>query len=249
MRREVGAVTVTAREGSPADTILAVAREENADLIALATRGHGGVARLMLGSVATEVLQRADRPLLLQRPVAQREVQPETAELATSHQPPASERLVREIMVQPPVVVRPDATLEEAARLMLSRRIGCLPVVDERDQLVGIITESDYVGKEQGIPFSAFAAPQVFGHWIGPAGLERVHAAARTQTVRDIMSRSVATAREDEPVAALVARMIELKLKRLPVVRDGRVVGVVARHDLLRLMAPEGPGGAGGAGS
>ena len=70
---------------------------------------------------------------------------------------------VREIMVQAVVLVRESATLEEIARIMLEKRIGCVPVTNDRGQLSGIITESDFTAKERGIPFSTYRAPQILG--------------------------------------------------------------------------------------
>lgn len=144
---------------------------------------------------------------------------------------------VKEIMVQPVVVVGEDTTLEEVARSILKHRIGCLPVVDREGKLRGIITESDFIGRERGFPFSAYRAPQVFGEWVGKDDIERIHEAARTRTAREIMTADVITASEDETVTELVVRMIQRNLRRIPVVREGVPVGIATRHDVLRLMA------------
>lgn len=143
---------------------------------------------------------------------------------------------VRDIMSQPVITAHEEASLEEVAKLMLEHEIGAVPVVDDRGRLVGIITESDFTGKERGFPFSAYRAPQVFGEWLEPDGLERIYAVARTRKAKEIMSAPVVTAEEDEPVTAVVERMIHYDLHRIPVVRDGVPVGMVTRHDLLKLM-------------
>jgi CBS domain-containing protein len=143
---------------------------------------------------------------------------------------------VRDIMATPPVVVAEDATLEDIARLMLQHGIGCVPIVDSRGKLTGIITESDFTGKERGVPFSAYRAPQLFGAWVPREGVERIYAAARTLRARDIMTSPVVTAREDESVSTLVERMIRYDITRVPVVRNGIPVGVVARYDLLKVL-------------
>lgn len=156
---------------------------------------------------------------------------------------------VKDIMSQPVITAREDASLEEVARLMLQHDIGAVPIVDDRGRLVGIITESDFTGKERGFPFSVYRAPQVFGEWITPEGIERIFAAARSRKAKEIMSAPVVTAREDEPVSAVVERMIQYNLHRIPVVRDSVPVGMITRHDLLKLMLdtarrpgqPEGP--------
>lgn len=143
---------------------------------------------------------------------------------------------VKDIMSQPVITAREDASLEEVARLMLQHDIGAVPIVDDRGRLVGIITESDFTGKERGFPFSVYRAPQVFGEWITPEGIERIFAAARSRKAKEIMSAPVVTAREDEPVSAVVERMIQYNLHRIPVVRDSVPVGMITRHDLLKLM-------------
>jgi CBS domain-containing protein len=70
---------------------------------------------------------------------------------------------VRQIMVAPVITVDEECSLEEAAKIMLDRSIGGLPVEDERGDLCGMVTESDFVAKEKGIPFSVYRFPQMFG--------------------------------------------------------------------------------------
>lgn len=143
---------------------------------------------------------------------------------------------VRDIMVRMLVCISEDQSLEAAARLMLDRGVGCLLVTGEGGSLLGIITESDFTGKKRGFPFSAYSAPQILGEWIGADGLEGIYAAARTRQVGDVMTRHVITATEGESLTALAVRMIERRLHRVPVVRDGNAVGIVTRRDLLKAM-------------
>ena len=224
--------------GQPISIIPRIAQEEGADLIVMATHGRGGLARMVLGSVATGVLQRATVPLLLMRPSALRRDSAEV-ETAPGEAPvlvsPALQ--VRDIMASPPLVVQEQTTLLEIAKLMLERRIGGLPVVDSEGKLRGIVTESDFTGKERGLPFSVLQIPQVFGEFISAEGIEAIHARARSMTAWEIMSRPVVTATEEQSVTEAVTRMIDRDLHRLPVVRDGVPVGMVTRHDVLRLMA------------
>lgn len=143
---------------------------------------------------------------------------------------------VREIMSSPVVTVREDTPMLEVARLMVERRIGGVPVVRRDGRLVGIVTESVFAATEGAVPFSLLRLPQVFGHWLSRDNLERVYDEARATKAAQVMTRSVATATEDEPVEAAARKMCEAKVHRLPVLRDGVPVGVVARHDLLRVM-------------
>jgi len=79
-----------------------------------------------------------------------------------------------DIMTSPVETVREDCSLEDAARTMLDRGIGCLPVVDADGALAGVLTESDFAAKEKGIPFSLYRFPQVFGDWLPKQGVEKI---------------------------------------------------------------------------
>ncbi|HUX11108.1 MAG TPA: CBS domain-containing protein, partial [Terriglobia bacterium] len=97
--------------------------------------------------------------------------------------------LVRQIMLTPVITVEECCSLEEAAKIMLDRNVGGLPVVDGRGELCGIVTESDFVAREKGIPFSLYRFPQMFGEWMPHEHVERIYEAARRRAVREIMSR------------------------------------------------------------
>lgn len=144
--------------------------------------------------------------------------------------------LIRDFMTKPVTVVDEEMTLEAIAVLMLDKNIGCVPVVDKNGRLCGVITESDFAAKEKGIPFSTFRAPQLFGRWISQEGIDRIYEAARSMKAREIMSRSVATVTEDDTIDAAIALMLKHDVNRIPVVRDFVPVGMVSRHDLLKMM-------------
>jgi CBS domain-containing protein len=143
---------------------------------------------------------------------------------------------VQDVMMKPVIVVRETTTLEEIARVMLDNQIGGVPVVDDSGKIVGIVTESDFAAKERGIPFSLVRAPQLFGDWLGPTGVERVYKAARTLTAKSIMQTRVITVGEDDPLERVLQLMMHHDINRIPVVRAGIPVGIIARRDLLRLM-------------
>jgi CBS domain-containing protein len=139
-------------------------------------------------------------------------------------------------MVTPVIVVAEATTLEEIAKILLGNRIGGVPVVDPAGKLCGIVTESDFAAKECGIPFSLVRAPQLFGAWLGPSGVEHVYRECKSLTARHIMESRVVTVSEDDPIDRVVQLLMRHDINRVPVVRDGRPVGIVARHDLLKLM-------------
>ncbi len=116
----------------------------------------------------------------------------------------------REIMSQPAVTVRRDARPSEAARLMLEHRFDCLPVVDGAGYLCGIVTESDFAD-----------------------------GALSARTVAQFMSRGPIIASEDTPVEEVRERMQDHDVNHVPVLRYGKPIGVISRHDLLRAMVDD----------
>lgn len=143
---------------------------------------------------------------------------------------------VKEVMSEPAITVNESASLAEIADLMLKEGIGCVPVVNNQGLISGIVTESDFAAKEKGVPFSTFRAPQIFGQWMGKSGVEQMYQAAREMKAEEVMKSKVVTLTENDPLEKAIELLLKHNVNRLPVVRDGKPVGIVSRHDLLRLM-------------
>ena len=143
---------------------------------------------------------------------------------------------VTDIMTHPVITASEDATLEEIAQLMLDKHIGGAPIVDGEGKLTGLITESDFAAKEEGFPFSTFRWPQVLGQWLPKEGIEQVYKKSRTMTARNIMTPDVITANEDDTLEDVLRLMMENDVHRIPIVRDGKPVGMITRRDLLHLV-------------
>ena len=145
---------------------------------------------------------------------------------------------VKELMTEPVVTVDENMLAVDVARVMQEHDIGAVVVVDESGQLRGIVTESDFTGIGRCVPFSLAIAPVVFGARAATiAELERIYAMARQLRARQIMSDKVQTAEESEEIGAVVQRMLARNLRHVPVVRNGKPVGMLARHDILKLVA------------
>lgn len=149
-------------------------------------------------------------------------------------------KTARDIMTAPAITIQEDVNLETAAERMLERDVGALAVVDGDGTLVGILTDSDFIARHVGVPFSTFRVPQVLGEWLGDEDVEEIYRAARNRRVEEIMSSPVYTVSEDDGMRTILDVMVDRDVKHVPVVRDGRPVGMVARHDLLRLLHEEG---------
>jgi len=139
-----------------------------------------------------------------------------------------------DIMTQSTVTVAPDASIMHAIHLMLKRRISGLPVVDNAGALVGILTEGDLLRRaELG---TQKRRPRWIEFLIGPGRLASEYVSACGRTVGEVMTTSVHTVTEDAPLTDVVKIMESRQVKRLPVVRDGRVVGILSRANLLRAL-------------
>lgn len=142
---------------------------------------------------------------------------------------------VQDIMSKPVVTAKPDESLESVARQMLNKGIGSVVIVDNAGQAQGIITESDFAAHEPAAPLDSFRQPKLWGQWIGLHGLENVYAEARRIKASKIMQKQLVALKEDDPAERAVDLMMRNEFHHLPVLRDGKPVGMVAHHDLLKL--------------
>ena len=130
----------------------------------------------------------------------------------------------RDVMSSPVVTVASDAHLKDVAATLVERGINAVPVVEDGDRLVGIVTEADLLTLEAA--FTPGARPGSLAAGKGPP-----------HTAGEVMSRSVYTLTEDTDATKAARLMLRHRLKSVPVVAGDRVVGIVARRDLLRLVA------------
>ena len=140
-----------------------------------------------------------------------------------------------DVMTRDIVSIRPEATILEAARLMLQNRISGLPVINAYGELVGMLTEGDFLRRRE--TGTQRKRPRWLEFLIGPGRLadEYVHATARK--VEEVMTERVYTVEESAPLEKIVHSMERHRVKRLPVVRNGNVVGIVTRANLVHALA------------
>jgi CBS domain-containing protein len=141
---------------------------------------------------------------------------------------------VRDIMTTQVRSVRTDTPLKEVARLLVEHRISGLPVVDEAGIVVGVISETDFLTKESGPPEHRSR----FGWLTGAARAEEHDRQVREATTAGgAMTSPADTIDADRPLSEAARRMVDAKRNRLPVVEDGRLVGILTRADVVRTFA------------
>ncbi len=149
----------------------------------------------------------------------------------------AGKSLVQDLMTSPPITVGEDTPVTEVARLMREQDIGSVIVVRPDGTMAGIITEADFTGMGRCVPFSLELAPVILG--LRAANLDelrQIYGKARELTARQIMHEKVTTVRETDPIGSAVKTMMTTGHKHLPVLRAGKPVGMLARHDVLKLL-------------
>lgn len=140
-----------------------------------------------------------------------------------------------DIMTQPVISVCSEATIAEAARLMLQHQISGLPVTDSRDAVIGVVTEADLLRRaELG---TEHRRPRWIEFLIGPGRLASDYIGAHARKVSEVMTGTVVSVTPQEPLSEIVSLMEKRHIKRVPVVEQGRLVGIISRANLVRALA------------
>ena len=140
------------------------------------------------------------------------------------------------------VVARPDMLVRDVAKLLLKHAISAVPVMDDAGKLLGVVSEGDLIsrGGERSEKSRAWWLEMLAdGFELAPRFVDYVR--AHGPKVADVMPRDVITVTPDIP-AETIARLIERhRIKCVPVVRDGKLIGIVTRADLVRMIAASAP--------
>ena len=138
---------------------------------------------------------------------------------------------VEDFMTRRVVTITPDTTLLAAAKLMLEHRVGGLPVLDASGRMIGVFSESDLL-REEGEDGSPWLQMMV-----GPAGKPAEPPRLDARKVGDVMTRQLITIAPGASIAQACRLLHEHRLRRLPVVESDKLVGMIARADLVRAVA------------
>lgn len=140
---------------------------------------------------------------------------------------------VSDVMTKDVVTVRAGDKIHDAARLMVSHGVSGLPVVSDDGRVIGILSEGDLIVRQRE------REPRPWWRSFFDSGerLAREYQKAAGTTVAEVMTRAVVCVSPDLPVAACAMVLDQRRIRRLPVVADGRLVGIVSRGDLIKALA------------
>ena len=131
--------------------------------------------------------------------------------------------LVRDIMTERPRSVAPETSARDAAREMVRWKLGGLPVVDAEERVVGMLAEKDLLR-------------HLMSSYLVDSGTGKGTPLPTPRTVRDVMTRQVLCVSPEQPLAEVAALMANKDVDRVPVVREGRLVGFLTRGDIVRKL-------------
>jgi CBS domain-containing protein len=142
--------------------------------------------------------------------------------------------IAKDIMTIGVVTISPDAAIQDAINLLLDRHISGVPVIDHDGKLCGMLTEGDLMRRVERL--GGQSARQRSGATSPEAGA-RAFAKSHGRRVRDVMTKDVVTVDDTEPVDRIAFLLESRGIKRVPVLHDGKMVGIISRANLLRALA------------
>jgi len=141
----------------------------------------------------------------------------------------------QDVMTRGVISVSPDDTIARAVRLMLQERISGLPVLNNAGRVVGVITEGDFLRRAETA--TEHKRPRWLEFLLGPGRLAEEYVRTHGRKVSEIMTAEPITVAEGTPLEQVVALMEKKRIKRIPVVRGDKMVGIVSRANLLHALA------------
>lgn len=146
---------------------------------------------------------------------------------------------IREIMTPDPITLGPETEIVPAARLLLEKRINGAPVVDGQGNLIGILCQSDLIAQQKKIPLpSVFLLADSILPLVSQKNIEKELKKIAALRVAEAMTPDPVTVGPEMELEEAATLMVDRNFHTLPVVENGRLVGVVGKEDILRTLLP-----------
>ncbi len=144
----------------------------------------------------------------------------------------------REIMSTDVYTIRKDTTIEEIAKIFTEKNISGVPVVDEQNKVIGMVSQKDLLYKDIQPRFPAVV--EILGGLVFLQGVKHYNEELKklvATKAEDIMTGNVVTVDEETEVERIAELMVEKDVNRIPVLRGGKLAGIVSRADMVRYIA------------
>lgn len=127
-----------------------------------------------------------------------------------------------------------NQTVKEAATLMSEKGFSVVPIVDDKEKLVGIVTESDFIGKDIDIPHAVVSIKRVLGENHYHGDIEAIYTRAAKRKLSEVMTKNPIVVEPQSSLSFVFGKMANKDLKRLPVVENEKIVGIITRKDIIK---------------
>jgi len=143
--------------------------------------------------------------------------------------------LIEQVMTTNVITCHGDKTIEDAARIMLENNIGGLPIVDDDNNLQGIISESDFIGHKKNVPHAMVTLTELFGETIHDGTIDEVFHRAKHKNISKVLAEHhIYSVTPEMSITQVSHLMLDKNVNRVPVVQDKKLVGIITRRDLLK---------------
>jgi len=146
---------------------------------------------------------------------------------------------VKDIMTKELITVSPDTEIVQATKLLLENRINGIPVTDETGKLVGILCQSDLISQQKKLPIPSFFT--FLDGLITLTSMKQIEKQVQkiaAITVGQAMTPNPVTVQTDTDIEKVAALMVDKNFHTLPVVDEGKLVGIVGKEDILKTLIP-----------
>jgi CBS domain-containing protein len=144
---------------------------------------------------------------------------------------------ISEIMNNKPVQIPQNNTVKDAAKIMAEQGLSALPIVDDNEQLVGVISDSDFMGKEVEIPHAMASVREIFNENYRVHDLQELSMKVKDKELKEVMTKNPKTLTVDSTVNDVAEFMIKHNLDLVPIMEGSKLAGVVTRNDIVKAFA------------
>lgn len=155
------------------------------------------------------------------------------------HRDKEQEMKAEQLMTTPVIAVKSSTTVYEIASLLMTHRINSLPVIDDEDHVIGLVTKDDLFLKERHYRLD-LKIPTLFKEIVNLPELVEAYKQSGHICAEDVMLRDPVCVDVDDELGAVAWTMIQQHVHMAPVLRNGKLVGVISRRDLLKLHTDAG---------
>ncbi len=221
-------------EGPPYQELITYARKNEMDLIVVGVRGHTLLETFLVGSTADRVISRADCPVLA---IRQQVLEKQATRKPLSSSAEQKMATAGSIMEKEVISVTPETRISDAVKLFLDHHINGVPVLDDEGRLKGILCQSDLIFAQKNISMPpVFSMLDSFIPLSSSRQLEHELKKIAAFTVAQAMVEDPLTVSPETPIAEVASLMVENRYHTLPVVENGKLVGIIGQEDILKQL-------------